>query len=185
MIKNNSINNKTVLVTGATGSFGTSFIENILKNNKPSKVIIYSRDEFKQYNLEKKFSNPKLKFIIGDVRDLERLKIACRDVDTLIHAAALKHVPIAEKNPIEYIKTNIQGAENVIKASIYNNIKKVLALSTDKAANPINLYGTTKLASDKLFVSANTEYPKIKTIFSVVRYGNVKNLRKKNIQDFQ
>ena len=177
MIKNNSINNKTVLVTGATGSFGTSFIENILKNNKPSKVIIYSRDEFKQYNLEKKFSSPKLKFIIGDVRDLERLKIACRDVDTLIHAAALKHVPIAEKNPIEYIKTNIQGAENVIKASIYNNIKKVLALSTDKAANPINLYGTTKLASDKLFVSANTEYPKIKTIFSVVRYGNVMNSR--------
>ena len=108
---------------------------------------------------------------------MERLKIACRDVDTLIHAAALKHVPIAEKNPIEYIKTNIQGAENVIKASIYNNIKKVLALSTDKAANPINLYGTTKLASDKLFVSANTEYPKIKTIFSVVRYGNVMNSR--------
>tara|TARA_Y100000591_G_C21833777_1_gene701248 strand:+ start:386 stop:1393 length:1008 start_codon:yes stop_codon:yes gene_type:complete len=177
VIKNNSINNKTVLVTGATGSFGSNFIENVLKNNKPKKIIIYSRDEFKQYSLEQNFSNPKLKFIIGDVRDLERLKIACRGVDTLIHAAALKHVPIAEKNPIEYIKTNIQGAENVIKASIYNNINKVLALSTDKAANPINLYGTTKLASDKLFISANKEYPKIKTIFSVVRYGNVINSR--------
>ena len=177
MEKNNSINKKVILITGGTGSFGTSFIENLLEKNNPKQIIIYSRDEFKQYNMEKKFSNPKLKFIIGDIRDLERLKISCMGVDTIIHAAALKHVPIAEKNPSEYIKTNINGADNLIKASIYNNVGKVIALSTDKAANPINLYGTTKLASDKLFISANKEYPKSNTIFSVVRYGNVINSR--------
>jgi len=177
MNKNNSLNKKVILITGGTGSFGTQFVKEILRNDNPKQVIIYSRDEFKQYNMEKFFSNNKIKFIIGDVRDLERLKIACMGVDTIIHAAALKHVPIAEKNPSEYIKTNILGADNVIKAAIHNNVKKVVALSTDKAANPINLYGTTKLASDKLFVSANYEYPKNNTIFSVVRYGNVINSR--------
>ena len=172
------LENSKILITGGTGSFGKCFVEMTLKKFNPKNIFIYSRDEMKQWEMSEKYKDDeRVKFIIGDVRDLERLKIACRGVDTLIHAAALKHVPIAEKNPIEYIKTNIQGAENVIKASIYNNINKVLALSTDKAANPINLYGTTKLASDKLFISANKEYPKIKTIFSVVRYGNVINSR--------
>ena len=177
MSKNNSLNNKVILITGGTGSFGNQFVKEILANNNPKQVIIFSRDEFKQYNMEKNFFNSKIKFIIGDVRDLERLKIACMGVDTIVHAAALKHVPIAEKNPSEYIKTNILGADNLIKAAIQNKVSKVIALSTDKAANPINLYGTTKLASDKLFVSANYEYPKNNTIFSVVRYGNVINSR--------
>ena len=166
-----------ILITGATGSFGNKFIETLLKFNiKFKSLIVYSRDEFKQYNMKIKFKSDKIKYTIGDVRDLERLKTASKDVDILIHAAALKHVPIAELNPIEYIKTNIIGADNVIKACISNNIKKVIALSTDKAAKPINLYGATKLSSDKLFVAANYEHP-TKTKFSVVRYGNVLNSR--------
>ena len=136
------------------------------------KIIIYSRDEFKQYNMKNNFNSKKLKFIIGDVRDLERLKLAMKDVDIVIHAAALKHVPIAEVNPVEYVKTNILGADNVIKSAVANNVKKVIALSTDKAAKPINLYGATKLASDKLFVSANYEYNQNISL-SFVRYGNV------------
>ena len=169
--------NKKILITGATGSFGNKFIDMILKSKiNVNQIIIYSRDEFKQYNMKNNFKSKKLKFIIGDVRDLERLKLAMKNVDIVIHAAALKHVPIAEINPIEYIKTNIIGADNVIKSSVANNVKKVIALSTDKAAKPINLYGATKLASDKLFVAANYEYNQnIK--FSVVRYGNVLNSR--------
>ena len=120
MSKNNSLNNKVILITGGTGSFGNQFVKEILTNDNPKQVIIFSRDEFKQYNMEKKFFNSKIKFIIGDVRDLERLKIACMGVNTIVHAAALKHVPIAEKNPSEYIKTNILGADNVIKAAIHN-----------------------------------------------------------------
>jgi len=169
--------NKKILVTGGTGSFGNKLIETLLKYNiKFKSLVVYSRDEFKQYNMKIKFKSNKIKYIIGDVRDLERLKTASKDVDLLIHAAALKHVPIAELNPIEYIKTNIIGADNVIKACISNNIKKVIALSTDKAAKPINLYGATKLSSDKLFVAANYEHS-TKTKFSVVRYGNVLNSR--------
>jgi len=169
--------NKKILITGATGSFGNKFIDILIEKKVNFKsLIVYSRDEFKQYNMNIKYNNKKIKFIIGDVRDLERLKIATKGVDILIHAAALKHVPIAEINPIEYVKTNIIGADNVIKACISNNIKKVIALSTDKAAKPINLYGASKLASDKLFVAANYEYP-TNTKFSVVRYGNVLNSR--------
>ena len=169
--------NKNILITGATGSFGNKFIEMILKSKiNFKKIIIYSRDEFKQYNMKNNFNSKKLKFIIGDVRDLERLKLAMKDVDIVIHAAALKHVPIAEVNPVEYVKTNILGADNVIKSAVANNVKKVIALSTDKAAKPINLYGATKLASDKLFVSANYEYNQ-NIRLSVVRYGNVLNSR--------
>ncbi len=169
--------NKKILITGATGSFGNKFIETLINNKINFKsIVVYSRDEFKQYNMKNKFKNDKIKYVIGDIRDLERLKIASKNIDILIHAAALKHVPIAELNPIEYIKTNILGADNVINASIVNNVKKVVALSTDKAAKPINLYGASKLASDKLFVAANYEKP-TNTKFSVVRYGNVLNSR--------
>lgn len=176
-MKKNTFKNLNILITGGTGSFGKNFIRSLLKNENPKKIIVYSRDEFKQYNLEREINDKRLRLIVGDVRDFERLNIACNKIDVLVHAAALKHVPIAEKNPIEYIKTNIMGADNVIKASLFNKIKKVIALSTDKAASPINLYGTTKLASDKLFISANFEYPYVETKFSVVRYGNVINSR--------
>jgi UDP-N-acetylglucosamine 4,6-dehydratase len=173
----NNLNNKNILITGGTGSFGNEFINQLLKNKINFKqIVVYSRDEFKQYNMNLLYKSTKIKFVIGDIRDLERLKIASKKIDIIIHAAALKHVPIAELNPIEYVKTNIIGADNVIKASIANNVKKVIALSTDKAAKPINLYGATKLASDKLFVAANFEYPN-QTIFSIVRYGNVLNSR--------
>ena len=148
-------NSKTILITGGTGSFGKEFIKQILQNSKPRKLIIFSRDELKQYELKKKFSSKELKllrFFIGDVRDKERVNQALNKVDIVIHAAALKQVDTAEYNPIETIKTNIGGAENVILGSIKNNIEKVLALSTDKASSPINLYGATKLASDKLLL---------------------------------
>jgi len=166
-------NDKTILITGGTGSFGKKYTEVILKKYKPKKIIIYSRDEFKQYEMSQKFNNDCMRYFIGDVRDKERLKKAMQGVDFVIHAAALKHVPIAEYNPMECIKTNINGAENVIDAAIENEVEKVIALSTDKAAAPINLYGATKLASDKLFVAANNLVGKRKTRFSVVRYGNV------------
>ena len=171
----NIINNKTILVTGGTGSFGSSFINYILRF-KPKKIIIYSRDELKQFEMEKKYSLEEkklLRFFIGDVRDKQRLVMATRDVDIIIHAAALKHVEIAEYNPQEFIKTNIHGAENIIYASIENKVRYILALSTDKASNPINLYGATKLASDKLFIAANNIIGNQKTRFSIVRYGNV------------
>ncbi|MFK5882065.1 MAG: UDP-N-acetylglucosamine 4,6-dehydratase (inverting) [Sulfurospirillum sp.] len=164
---------KNILITGGTGSFGKKFVELILQKYKPNKIIIYSRDELKQYEMAQVFKDNCMRYFIGDVRDKERLKKAMNGVDFVVHAAALKHVPIAEYNPMECIKTNINGAGNVIDASIDCGVKKVIALSTDKAANPINLYGATKLASDKLFVAANNIVGGHDIIFSVVRYGNV------------
>ncbi|MFX4237780.1 UDP-N-acetylglucosamine 4,6-dehydratase (inverting) [Aliarcobacter butzleri] len=166
-------NNKNILITGGTGSFGKKYTEIILSKYKPNKIIIFSRDELKQYDMAQTFNDKCMRYFIGDVRDEERLIQAMGDVDIVIHAAALKHVPVAEYNPMECIKTNIDGAQNVIKAAIKNNVEKVIALSTDKASGPINLYGATKLASDKLFVSANNIIGKKKTRFAVVRYGNV------------
>ena len=170
---------KTILITGGTGSFGKEYVRNILKNYKPKKVIDYSRDEMKQFDMENEFKDySNLRFFIGDVRDYERLLMAMKNVDFVVHAAALKIVPTAEYNPMECIRTNVNGAENLVKAAINNNVKKVIALSTDKAANPINLYGASKLASDKIFIAGNTlaglNHP---TKFSVVRYGNVINSR--------
>ncbi len=164
--------NKTILITGGTGSFGQKCCE-ILLNLKPKKIIIFSRDELKQFEMNNKFKSKKLRFFLGDVRDKSRLELATRNVDIIIHAAALKQVPAAEYNPMECIKTNVYGAENVISASLKNNVKKVLVLSTDKAVNPINLYGATKLCSDKLFINANSLAGDLNTRFSVVRYGNV------------
>lgn len=169
--------NKTFLITGGTGSLGHALTEALLKYHKPKKIIIYSRDEFKQYEMAKKFTSDKMRFFLGDVRDLDRLKEATNSVNYIVHAAALKHVDSAEYNPLEYIKTNIKGAENLIKASVANNVEKVIALSTDKAANPINLYGATKLVSDKIFVAANNTVGKKNIKFSVVRYGNVLSSR--------
>ena len=166
-------NEKTILITGGTGSFGKKYTEVILKNFKPKKIIIFSRDELKQYEMEQDFNQDCMRYFLGDVRDLARLDQAMIDVDYVIHAAAIKHVPAAEYNPMECIKTNVNGAQNVITASINNGVKKIIALSTDKAANPINLYGASKLASDKLFVAANNIGVKEKARFSVVRYGNV------------
>lgn len=166
-------NNKSILITGGTGSFGKHFIKTVLKLYTPRRVIVFSRDELKQFEMQQIFNNPVMRFFIGDVRDRERLVQAMKDVDFVIHAAALKQVPAAEYNPMECIKTNIYGAENVIQAALDNNVDNVIALSTDKAANPINLYGATKLASDKLFVAANNIASGHKTSFSVVRYGNV------------
>jgi len=164
---------KAVLVTGGTGSFGKSFIRVLLKQHNPRRVVVYSRDELKQFEMQQEFDDPRMRFFIGDVRDKERLVQAMRGIDFVVHAAALKQVPAAEYNPMECIKTNIHGAENVIHAALANNVNKVIALSTDKAANPINLYGATKLASDKLFVAANNIAGGVQTRFSVVRYGNV------------
>lgn len=166
-------NDKTILITGGTGSFGQKYTETILRLYKPRKIIIYSRDELKQYEMAQTFNSPEMRYFIGDVRDQQRLIAAMDGVDYVIHAAAIKHVPIAEYNPMECIKTNIHGAENVITAAIEAGVEKVMALSTDKAANPINLYGATKLASDKLFVAANNMVGSRKTRFAVVRYGNV------------
>ena len=175
--RNEMFNNKNILITGGTGSFGKKYIEIILSKYKPNKIIIFSRDELKQYEMAQFFNDSCMRYFIGDVRDVERLKEAMHNVDFVIHAAALKHVPVAEYNPMECIKTNINGAENVIRAAIANNVEKVIALSTDKAANPINLYGATKLASDKLFVAANNMVGDRRTRFSVVRYGNVTGSR--------
>ncbi|MGE4318685.1 MAG: UDP-N-acetylglucosamine 4,6-dehydratase (inverting) [Deferribacterales bacterium] len=166
-------NGKNILITGGTGSFGKKYTEILLKKFKPNRVIIYSRDELKQFEMSMVFNQPCMRYFIGDVRDGERLKEAMQGVDYVIHAAALKQVPAAEYNPMECIKTNVHGAENVIQAALYNQVDKVMALSTDKAANPINLYGATKLASDKLFIAANNIVGKRKTRFAAVRYGNV------------
>ncbi len=173
------LNNKTILITGGTGSFGKQFTRRILSEYRPKKLIIFSRDEYKQYVMAREFEKftKKLRFFIGDVRDRNRLYRALEDVDVVIHAAALKHVPVAEYNPIEAVNTNIIGARNVIDASLDRGVEKIVALSTDKAVNPINLYGATKLVSDKLFVSANAYTGKKKTVFSVVRYGNVAGSR--------
>jgi len=166
-------NNKNILITGGTGSFGKKYTDMILAKYQPNKIIIYSRDELKQYEMEQTYNQECMRYFIGDVRDGNRLKEAMQDVDFVIHAAALKHVPVAEYNPMECIKTNIDGAQNVIEAALACNVDKVIALSTDKASSPINLYGATKLASDKLFVAANNMVGKRKTRFAVVRYGNV------------
>jgi UDP-N-acetylglucosamine 4,6-dehydratase/5-epimerase len=167
------LSGKTILITGGTGSFGKQYTKTLLEKYNPKKIIIYSRDELKQYEMAQEFNAECMRYFIGDVRDKERLMQAMQGVDFVIHAAALKHVPAAEYNPMECIKTNIHGAENIIQAAIANNIEKVIALSTDKAASPINLYGATKLASDKLFVAANNITGDRFTRFSVVRYGNV------------
>lgn len=167
-------NGKNILITGGTGTFGKQFVKYIASNYKPNKIIVFSRDEFKQYEMARKFSSiENLRFFIGDVRDRDRLNRAFYGVDYVVHAAASKQVVAAEYNPFEAIKTNVIGAENVIEASIDAGVKKVVALSTDKAANPLNLYGATKLASDKLFVAGNTYAGGRITRFSVVRYGNV------------
>lgn len=164
---------KSILITGGTGSFGHRFISYLLKHYSPKKLIVYSRDELKQFEMQQIFDASCMRYFIGDVRDKERLKAAMRDVDYVVHAAALKQVPAAEYNPNECIKTNIYGAQNVIDAAIETNVKRVIALSTDKAANPVNLYGATKLASDKLFVAANNISGAKGPRFAVVRYGNV------------
>ena len=171
-------NNKTILITGGTGSFGKAFVNKLLKEYKKiKKLIIFSRDEFKQYEMQKIFSQEKypcIRYFLGDIRDLNRLKFAFSGVDYIVHAAALKQVTTAEYNPFEFIQTNIIGAKNIVEAAIENNVKKVIALSTDKACSPINLYGATKLCSDKLFISSNNIVgKKANTILSVVRYGNV------------
>jgi len=178
-------NDKNILITGGTGSFGKKYTEVLLKNFKPNKIIIFSRDELKQYEMSQEYNAKCMRYFIGDVRDVDRLKKATKDVDFIIHAAALKHVPIAEYNPMECIKTNINGASNVIDAAITNGVSKVIALSTDKAANPVNLYGATKLASDKLFVAANNLVGKDDIKFSVVRYGNVISSRGSVVPFFQ
>ena len=169
--------NKSILVTGGTGSFGKHFIKKVLQSEAPSRIVVYSRDELKQFEMQnssefEKYKH-KIRYFIGDVRDLRRLQMAMEAIDIVIHAAALKQVPAAEYNPFEAVKTNIIGGQNVIDAALYNDVEKVIALSTDKAAAPINLYGATKLTSDKLFIAANNYKGDHKIKFSVVRYGNV------------
>ena len=173
------LDDKTILITGGTGSFGNAFTKKVLSEYDPKKVIIYSRDEYKQYLMQKRFEEyyDKLRFFIGDVRDKDRLYRAFDGVDIVIHAAALKQVPAAEYNPIEAVMTNIHGAGNIINAAIDKDVKKIIALSTDKAVNPVNLYGATKLVSDKLFISGNAYVGDKDTFFSVVRYGNVSGSR--------
>jgi len=176
LISKPELNGKTILVTGGTGSFGNHFTQTIIDHYKPKKLIIFSRDELKQYEMSQKFPGSTYEFMryfIGDVRDYDRLEMALRGVDIVIHAAALKHVSIAEYNPYECIRTNVIGAENIVRAALRNGVKKVLALSTDKAVSPINLYGASKLAAEKIFLAANNIRGTDPTIFSVVRYGNV------------
>ena len=173
------LNNKSILITGGTGSFGNHFVEYVLKHYDPEKIVIYSRDEYKQFIMNNKFREyeDKLRFFIGDVRDGDRLKRALNGIDYVVHAAALKQVPSCEYNPLEAIKTNINGAANVINACLDTDVKRVVALSTDKAVNPVNLYGGTKFVSDKLFIAANSYSGEKGTRFAVVRYGNVAGSR--------
>lgn len=173
------LDNKTILVTGGTGSFGKKFIQKVFQQYDPRKIIIYSRDEYKQFLVKQQFKqhDSRIRYFVGDVRDKERLYRAFDGVDYVIHAAALKQVPVCEYNPFEAVKTNIHGAQNVIDAALDRGIKRIVALSTDKAVNPINLYGATKLASDKLFLAANAYAGGRDTVFSVVRYGNVSGSR--------
>ena len=167
-----SLNDKVVLITGGTGSFGKKFTEIVLREFSPKKLIVFSRDELKQYEMNQKYSDSPMRYFIGDVRDSDRLKLAFQGVDVVVHVAAMKQVPICEYNPFEAVKTNIVGSQNVIDVAIEANVRKVIALSTDKAAAPINLYGATKLTSDKLFLAANNYSGGRETKFSVVRYGN-------------
>lgn len=164
---------RSILITGGTGSFGQRYVQTLLQHSKPRRLVVYSRDELKQFEMSQRFPSSCMRWFIGDVRDRERLRQAMSGIDYVIHAAALKQVPAAEYNPMECIKTNVHGAENVIDAALHNNVDKVIALSTDKAANPINLYGATKLCSDKLFVAANNLSGQARTRFAVARYGNV------------
>jgi UDP-N-acetylglucosamine 4,6-dehydratase/5-epimerase len=184
----NFFRNKSILITGGTGSFGKALVSYLINNNYPlKKIIVFSRDELKQFEMSRYFgikTYPIMRYFIGDVRDKERLKLALRDVDFVIHAAALKQVPAAEYNPIEFIKTNILGAQNIIEATFDSKVKSVIALSTDKASSPINLYGATKLCSDKLFVSANNMKGDRDVKFSVVRYGNVMGSRGSVLGEF-
>lgn len=178
-------NDSSVLITGGTGSFGKQSIYTLLQRYLPRRLIVFSRDELKQFEMSQQFNAPCMRYFLGDVRDYDRLVQAMRGVDYVVHAAALKQVPAAEYNPMECVKTNIHGAENVIRAALDNDVKKVIALSTDKAANPINLYGATKLASDKLFVAANNVAGDHRTRFSVARYGNVVGSRGSVVPIFQ
>jgi len=173
----NPLNDKSILVTGGTGSFGRRFVRTVLERCRPRRLIVFSRDELKQFEMQQQFGAPCMRYFIGDVRDRERVAQALRGVDVVVHAAALKQVPAAEYNPTECVKTNVHGAENVIAGAIANEVGQVVALSTDKAANPVNLYGATKLVSDKLFVAANNIAGGHRTRFSVVRYGNVAGSR--------
>lgn len=179
------LDGKSILITGGTGSFGRRFVATVLRRYKPRKLIVYSRDELKQYEMAQVFDADCMRYFIGDVRDQPRLRQAMDGVDHVVHAAALKHVPVAEYNPMECIKTNVHGAENVIAAAFEAGVQKVVALSTDKAANPINLYGATKLVSDKLFVAANNIAGSKRTRFCVVRYGNVVGSRGSVVPLFQ
>jgi UDP-N-acetylglucosamine 4,6-dehydratase/5-epimerase len=177
--------NKVIFITGGTGSFGKQCVRTLLTRHRPKKIIVFSRDELKQYEMAQEFPQAEMRFFLGDVRDGDRLKLAMRGVDYVIHAAALKHVPAAEYNPTECIKTNIYGASNVIDAALENEVTRVITLSTDKAAGPINLYGATKLASDKLFVAANNITSDCPTRFAAVRYGNVVGSRGSVVPYFQ
>lgn len=173
---NVNLDGKSILVTGGTGSFGKRFVKTVLERYNLKRLVIFSRDELKQFEMQQQFPtnvHPCLRYFIGDVRDESRLEMAMKDIDIVVHAAALKHVPAAEYNPTECIKTNVNGAENVVRAALANDVAHVLALSTDKAVNPINLYGASKLAADKIFVAANNLAGTNGTVFSVVRYGNV------------
>jgi UDP-N-acetylglucosamine 4,6-dehydratase len=178
-------NDKSIMITGGTGSFGKRYVKTILERYKPRRLIVFSRDELKQYEMQQEFNGPQMRYFLGDVRDAARLNTAMKGVDYVIHAAALKQVPAAEYNPMECIKTNIHGAENIIQAALANDVLKVIALSTDKAASPLNLYGATKLASDKLFIAANNMAGGHPTRFSVVRYGNVVGSRGSVVPFFQ
>ena len=172
----NNLKKKSILVTGGTGTFGSEFVKILLKKFKPKRLVVFSRDEQKQYLMSQIYSPDKyncLRYFIGDVRDKNRVNRAFANIDIVVHAAAMKHVPASEYNPTECIATNIQGAQNIIDAAISNNVEKVMALSTDKASNPINLYGASKLCSDKLFIAANNLSGRPNTRFSIVRYGNV------------
>jgi len=187
IVRYKMLNDASILVTGGTGSFGKEFIRTVLRTYRPRRVIVYSRDEWKQSEMQSDpdFQDSSVRFFLGDVRDKERLRLAMREVDYVIHAAALKQVPAAEYNPNEFIKTNVNGATNIVEASISSNVKRVVALSTDKAVNPVNLYGATKLCSDKVFIAANSYAGAGGTTFSVVRYGNVVGSRGSVIPLFQ
>ena len=178
-------NDKSILITGGTGSFGRRCVSTLLERYAPRRIIIYSRDELKQFEMQQHFDHPCMRYFLGDVRDRDRLGLAMRQVDVVIHAAALKQVPAAEYNPMECIKTNVHGAENVFQTAIDQNVERVIALSTDKAANPINLYGASKLAADKLFVAANNIVGDHRTRLSVVRYGNVVGSRGSVVPHFR